>query len=77
MLEIDNFVEVPIINAFSDYERVMNELVQIGVNKNNIYILCCSMMSCLICRDLKEINQKYKLQFQLKHQGNQNNLIGI
>ena len=30
MLEIDNFVEVPIINAFSDYERVINELVQIG-----------------------------------------------
>ena len=61
MLEIDNFVEVPIINAFSDYERVMNELVQIGVDKNNIYILCCSMMSCLICSDLKEMNKEITL----------------
>ena len=61
MLGIDNFVEVPIINAFSDYDRVINELVQIGVDDDNIYILCCSMMSCLICRDLKEINQKITL----------------
>ena len=61
MLGIDNFVEVPIINAFSDYDRVMDELVHIGVNDNNIYILCCSMMSCLICSDLKEINKKITL----------------
>ena len=61
MLEIDNFVEVPIINAFSDYDRVMDELVHIGINDNNIYILCCSMMSCLICSDLKEINKKITL----------------
>ena len=61
MLEIDNFVEVPIINAFSDYERVMNELVQIGVDNDNIYILCCSMMSCLICSDLKEMNKEITL----------------
>jgi hypothetical protein len=61
MLEIDNFVEVPIINAFSDYDRVMDELAHIGINDNNIYILCCSMMSCLICSDLKEINKKITL----------------
>ena len=61
MLGIDNFVEVPIINAFSDYDRVINELVQIGVDDDSIYILCCSMMSCLICRDLKEINKKITL----------------
>ena len=61
MLGIDNFVEVPIINAFSDYDRVMDELVHIEVNDNNIYILCCSMMSCLICSDLKEINKKITL----------------
>ena len=61
MLGIDNFVEVPIINAFSDYDRVLDELVNIGVNDNNIYILCCSMMSCLICSDLKEINKKITL----------------
>ena len=61
MLDIDNFVEVPLINAFSSYDRVMNELVQIGVNDNNIYILCCSMMSCLICSDLKEMNKKITL----------------
>ena len=61
MLGIDNFVEVPIINAFSDYDRVMDELAHIGVNDNNIYILCCSMMSCLICSDLKEINKKITL----------------
>jgi hypothetical protein len=61
MLKIDNFIEVPIINAFSDYDRVMDELVHIGVNDNNIYILCCSMMSCLLCSDLKEINKKITL----------------
>jgi len=61
MLDIDNFVEVPLINAFSSYDRVMNELVQIGANDNNIYILCCSMMSCLICSDLKEMNKKITL----------------
>ena len=61
MLEIDDYVEVPIINAYSEYERVMKELVQIGVDKNNIYILCCSMMSCLICSDLKEMNKEITL----------------
>ena len=61
MLEIDNFVEVPIINAFSDYDSVMDQLVHIGINDNNIYILCCSMMSCLICSDLKGINKKITL----------------
>ena len=61
MLNIDSFVEVPLINAFSDYDKVMNELVQIGVNDNNIYMLCCSMMSCIICSDLKEMNKKVTL----------------
>ena len=56
MLNIDEFVEVPLIDAFSQYDiYVLNRVKKFGVNDNNIYILCCSMMSRLICSDLKEI----------------------
>ena len=61
MLNIDKFVEVPLINAFSKYDDVLEELVNDGVDNNNIYILCCSMMSCLICSDLKKINKNITL----------------
>ena len=59
MLNINKFIEVPLINAFSEYDNVLSQLKNYGVDdNNNIYILCCSMMSCLICSDLKEINKK-------------------
>ena len=45
MLNIDKFINVPIINAYSDYKRVMDELIEFGVDDDNIYLLCCSMMS--------------------------------
>ena len=60
MLNIDNFIDVPLVNAFSDYDRVLKDIRKLGVNNDNI-ILCCSMMSCLICSDLKEINRKNHL----------------
>ena len=44
MLNIDEFVEVPLIDAFSQYDDVLNRVKKFGVNDNNIYILCCSMM---------------------------------
>tara|TARA_B100000886_G_scaffold322625_1_gene265772 strand:+ start:138 stop:1055 length:918 start_codon:yes stop_codon:yes gene_type:complete len=58
MLNIDEFINVPIINAYSEYESVINELKNIGVEKDNIYILCCSMMSCVVCSDLKKLNSE-------------------
>ncbi len=61
MLNIDHYVEVPIVNAFSDYENVFDKIMKYGVDDNNVYILCCSMMSCLICSDLKEINKNITL----------------
>ena len=61
MLNIDNFIEVPLLDAFSEYDKVFNEIVKLGVDNDNIYILCCSMMSCLICSDLKEINSQITL----------------
>ncbi len=61
MLNLDKFIEVPLIDAFSKYDEVLNELLNFGVDDDNIYILCCSMMSCLICSDLKEINNKITL----------------
>ena len=60
-LNIDHFIDVPLVNAFSDYDRVLKDIIKLGVNNDNIYILCCSMMSCLICSDLKEINEKITL----------------
>ena len=56
MLNIDEFLNVPIINAYSEYDRVVDELKNIKVEKDNIYILCCSMMSCVVCSDLKKLN---------------------
>ena len=61
MIDLDKFIEVPIINAFSKYDDVFKELINYGVDDDNIYIFCCSMMSCLICSDLKEINNKITL----------------
>ena len=61
MLNIDKFIEVPLIDAFSKYDDVLKELINYGVDDDNIYILCCSMMSCLICSDLKDINKKITL----------------
>ena len=61
MLNIDKFIEVPLIDAFSKYDDVLKELINYGVDDDNIYILCCSMMSCLICSDLKDLNKKIKL----------------
>ena len=61
MIDLDHFVEVPIIDAFSKYDDVLNKLISYGVDDNNIYIFCCSMMSCLLCSDLKEINKKITL----------------
>ena len=57
MLDIDHFVEVPITNAFSEYKNISSLIDNIGVEDDSIYILCCSMMSCLICSDLKEKNK--------------------
>ena len=56
MLNIDKFINVPIIDAYSDYKRVMEELTEFGIDNDNIYLLCCSMMSCVVCSDLKESN---------------------
>jgi hypothetical protein len=61
MLDIDKYIDVPIVNAFSEYDKVKSQLYDYGVNDNNIYILCCSMMSCVICSDLKEMNPKITL----------------
>jgi len=61
MLNIDKFINVPIINAFSEYDRVLSELNDFGINDDNIYILCCSMMSCVVCNDLKEKNPNITL----------------
>ena len=61
MLNIDKFINVPIINAFSEYDRVLSELHDFGINDNNIYILCCSMMSCVVCNHLKEENTNITL----------------
>ena len=44
MIDLDHFVEVPIIDAFSKYDDVLNKLISYGVDDNNIYIFCCSMM---------------------------------
>ena len=56
MLDVDKFVNVPIIDAYSEYKRVMEEITKFGVDNDNIYLLCCSMMSCVVCSDLKELN---------------------
>jgi len=56
MLNIDKFVTVPIIDAFSMYEQILDQLNEDKIDNNNIYILCCSMMSCILCYDLKEKN---------------------
>ena len=61
MLNVDKFIEVPLIDAFSKYDQVLNELINYGIDNENIYLLCCSMMSCLICSDLKEVNNKITL----------------
>jgi hypothetical protein len=61
MLNLDEFIEVPLIDAFSKYDEVLKKLLNLGVEDDNIYILCCSMMSCLICSDLKEINNNITL----------------
>ena len=61
MLNIDKFVEVPIIDAFSSYDSVLKDLINYEVKNDNIYIFCCSMMSCVLCSDLKEINQNITL----------------
>ena len=61
MLNVDKFIEVPLIDAFSKYDQVLKELLNYGIDNDNIYLLCCSMMSCLICSDLKEVNNKITL----------------
>ena len=61
MLNVDKFIEVPLIDAFSKYDEVLKELLNYGIDDDNIYLLCCSMMSCLICSDLKEVNNKITL----------------
>ena len=58
---LKKFIEVPLIDAFSKYDEVLKKLLNLGVEDDNIYILCCSMMSCLICSDLKEINNNITL----------------
>lgn len=60
MLNINKLVEVPSADAFSEYERIAQELKN-DVENNNIYIFCCSMMSCVLCHDLKLINQNITL----------------
>jgi len=60
MLNIDKLVEVPSADAFSEYDRIAQELGN-DVENNNIYIFCCSMMSCVLCQDLKRINQNITL----------------
>jgi len=61
MLNVDKFIDVPIVDAFSEYDRIKSQLFDYGVNDDNVYILCCSMMSCVICSDLKEMNSKITL----------------
>ena len=55
MLNLDEFVNVPIVNAFSKYEEI-KKIVTKNVDDNNLYIFCCSMMSCVLCNDLVEKN---------------------
>ena len=38
-LNLDKFIEVPLIDAFSKYDDVFKELVNYGVDDDNIYIL--------------------------------------
>ena len=39
MLNIDKFIEVPLIDAFSKYDDVLKELINYGVDDDNIYTL--------------------------------------
>lgn len=54
MLKLDQFIEVPVVNAFSKYDEIKNTLLE-NIEDNSIYIFCCSMMSCVLCNDI--INQ--------------------
>ena len=54
MLKLDQFIEVPIVDAFSKYDEVKDILLK-NIEDNTIYIFCCSMMSCVLCNDI--INQ--------------------
>ncbi len=60
MLNIDKLIEVPSANAFSEYDRIISELKE-DVKNDTIYIFCCSMMSCVLCNDLKLINNNITL----------------
>lgn len=55
MLKIDDYIQVPSVDAFSKYDEISKYLTK-NVDDNNIYILCCSMMSCVLCHDLLKRN---------------------
>ncbi len=60
MLNLDFFLDVPIVDAFSKYDEIKKYLIK-NVEDNTIYIFCCSMMSCVLCNDLLEKNSRITL----------------
>ena len=56
MFNIEDFITVPSKNAFDDYDSIKSKLIS-TLDDNNIYIFCCSMMSCVLINDLMELNQ--------------------
>ena len=55
MLEMDQHIKVPFVNAFSEYDQIKQQLVQ-TIEDDAIYIYCCSMMSCVLINDLVNLN---------------------
>ena len=55
MLEMDQHIKVPFVNAFSEYDQIKRQLVQ-TIEDDAIYIYCCSMMSCVLINDLVNLN---------------------
>ena len=60
MLNLDEYIVVPSINAFSEYKRIKEKLVS-NIENDTIYIFCCSMMSCVLCNDLISKNRDITL----------------
>ena len=56
MFNIEDFITVPSKNAFDDYDSIKSKLIS-TLDDNNIYMFCCSMMSCVLINDLIELNQ--------------------
>ena len=56
VLNIDQFVNISLINAYNDYDRILNE-IKTSVNDNDIILLSVGMMSPVLINDILKFNE--------------------